>query len=80
MKSLLNERDFEGFTGGRDARAFGKLGAHLAEIDGAAGTYFAVWAPEAHRVEVIEPEELREPRLDESPLVRIGHDVVDGCP
>ena len=30
-----------------------KLGAHPTEVDGVAGTYFAVWAPNAQRVSVI---------------------------
>ena len=30
-----------------------KLGAHLTEIDGQQGTYFAVWAPNAKSVSVI---------------------------
>ncbi len=29
------------------------LGAHLGEVEGAAGTYFAVWAPNAHSVAVV---------------------------
>ena len=30
-----------------------KLGAHPTEIDGQAGTYFAVWAPDARSVSVV---------------------------
>jgi 1,4-alpha-glucan branching enzyme len=46
---MLTAKDLEGFGEGRDARAFDKLGAHLG--DGA--TRFAVWAPNAARVEII---------------------------
>ena len=46
---LLTQKDLEGFVEGRDARAFDKLGAHS---DGEE-TRFAVWAPNAHRVQVI---------------------------
>ena len=38
---------------GRHYRSFDKLGAHPCEIDGVAGVRFAVWAPNAERVEVI---------------------------
>ena len=47
--NLLTQKDLEGFVEGRDARAFDKLGAHT---DGDT-TRFAVWAPNAHRVQVI---------------------------
>jgi 1,4-alpha-glucan branching enzyme len=51
--SFLTSKDLEGFSGGRDARAFEKLGARLGTEKGVNGAYFAVWAPEAHQVEVI---------------------------
>ena len=38
---------------GRHYRSVDKLGAHPCEIDGVAGVRFAVWAPNAERVEVI---------------------------
>ncbi len=50
---LLSARDLEGFNAGRDARAFEKLGAHPGVRDGVEGAYFAVWAPDAQRVDVI---------------------------
>jgi 1,4-alpha-glucan branching enzyme len=46
---LLTAKDLEGFSEGRDARAFEKLGAHFVGD----GTRFAVWAPEAERVDLI---------------------------
>jgi 1,4-alpha-glucan branching enzyme len=50
---LLTHEDLEGFTSGKDARAYEKLGARLGTKDGALGAFFAVWAPEASFVEVI---------------------------
>jgi 1,4-alpha-glucan branching enzyme len=44
-KHLLSEGTFE--------RAFEKLGAHLTEMDGEAGVYFAVWAPNAQQISII---------------------------
>jgi 1,4-alpha-glucan branching enzyme len=47
---LLTERDIYHFREGSYVRAYEKLGAHAA---GAAGTHFAVWAPDAAQVSVI---------------------------
>ncbi len=44
-KYLLGEGTFE--------RAYEKMGAHLAELNGQAGVHFAVWAPNAQRVSII---------------------------
>ena len=49
----LGEMDLHLFNEGRHLRLWEKLGAHLREIDGVAGTSFAVWAPNATRVSVI---------------------------
>src|SRR5690606_18802057 len=38
---------------GRHLRLYERLGAHPTEIDGVAGTAFAVWAPNATRVSVV---------------------------
>jgi 1,4-alpha-glucan branching enzyme len=51
--SLLTEDDLFLFNEGSHFRLYRKLGAHSAEVDGKAGTYFAVWAPDAERVSVI---------------------------
>jgi 1,4-alpha-glucan branching enzyme len=51
--SLLTEDDLFLFNEGSHFRLYRKLGAHPAEVDGKAGTYFAVWAPNAERVSVI---------------------------
>ena len=38
---------------GSHFRAYEKLGAHLTQQDGVAGTQFVVWAPDARQVSVI---------------------------
>jgi len=48
--TLLGEQDLHLFNEGTHLRLFDKLGAHLTTVDGVAGTYFAVWAPNAERV------------------------------
>jgi 1,4-alpha-glucan branching enzyme len=50
---MLTDHDVYLFREGSLFRAYAKLGAHLGEVDGAAGTRFAVWAPNAARVCVI---------------------------
>src|SRR4029079_19592386 len=55
---LLTERDIYHFREGTHYRAYEKLGAHPVASDGRdaagkAGTYFAVWAPNAARVSVV---------------------------
>jgi len=50
---LLTDYDLYLLCEGAHYRSYEKLGAHLAEIDGQAGTRFAVWAPNAERVSVI---------------------------
>jgi 1,4-alpha-glucan branching enzyme len=51
--SLLTPDDLYLFNEGTHARLAQKLGAHSVTAEGVAGTYFAVWAPEAERVSVI---------------------------
>ncbi len=51
--SLLTDFDVELFRSGKHFRLYQKFGAHHLEVDGVAGTYFAVWAPNALRVNVI---------------------------
>ncbi|MFP5348462.1 MAG: 1,4-alpha-glucan branching protein GlgB [Gammaproteobacteria bacterium] len=41
------------FRQGSHSHLYRKFGAHAATVDGIAGTYFAVWAPNAERVSVI---------------------------
>ncbi|NNF36035.1 MAG: 1,4-alpha-glucan branching protein GlgB [Saprospiraceae bacterium] len=51
--SLLTDFDIELFKSGKHFKLYEKMGAHLIEVDGVKGCYFAVWAPAAERVSVI---------------------------
>ncbi len=51
--SLLTDNDLYLFNEGSHFRLYEKFGAHLVNRDGASGTYFAVWAPDANHVSVI---------------------------
>jgi len=51
--SLFTEFDIDLFKAGKHFRLYEKLGAHLTEVDGVQGVYFAVWAPSAKAVSVI---------------------------
>ncbi len=53
VHSFFNEFDINLFKAGKHFRLYEKLGAHLTEIDGEKGVYFAVWAPSAKAVSVI---------------------------
>jgi 1,4-alpha-glucan branching enzyme len=49
-ETLLTEQDVYLFNEGTHVRIYDKLGAHPMAVDGAAGTHFAVWAPNAKNV------------------------------
>ena len=51
--SLFTDFDINLFKAGKHFRLYEKLGAHLVELNGVQGVYFAVWAPTAHSVSVI---------------------------
>ncbi len=51
--SLLSDQDVFLFNEGTHRRIYDHLGAHPLTHDGIAGTYFAVWAPNARSVSVI---------------------------
>lgn len=51
--SLFTDFDIDLFRAGKHFRLYEKLGAHLMEVDGVKGVYFAVWAPSARSVSVI---------------------------
>ncbi|MGA1791672.1 MAG: alpha-amylase family glycosyl hydrolase, partial [bacterium] len=51
--SLFTEQDIYLFKEGNHFRLYEKLGSHPMTAEGAEGTYFAVWAPNAERVSVI---------------------------
>ena len=49
----LTDFDLHLFAEGTSLKLYEKLGAQLTEMDGVAGTQFAVWAPNARRVSVV---------------------------
>jgi 1,4-alpha-glucan branching enzyme len=51
----LSDFDLYLFGEGNHCSIYYKLGAHPCELDGLAGTRFAVWAPNAERVSVVGP-------------------------
>ena len=51
--SFFTEYDIDLFKAGKHFRLYEKLGAHLTEVNGEIGVYFAVWAPSAKAVSVI---------------------------
>ncbi len=51
--SLFTDFDIDLFKAGKHFRLYEKLGAHLIEVDGVKGVYFAVWAPSAQTVSVV---------------------------
>ncbi len=50
---LLTDFDIYLFGEGNHHRIYEKLGAHLTEMNGVQGVYFAVWAPNARNVSVL---------------------------
>ena len=53
LEHRISEFDTYLFAKGRHYEIYEKMGAHLAEEDGKAGTYFSVWAPNARSVSVV---------------------------
>jgi 1,4-alpha-glucan branching enzyme len=51
--SLFTDFDIDLFKAGKHFRLHEKLGAHLIEVNGIKGVYFAVWAPSARSVSVV---------------------------
>jgi 1,4-alpha-glucan branching enzyme len=51
--SLFSDDDILLFKTGKHRQLFNKLGAHQVQHNGVAGTYFAVWAPNASYVSVV---------------------------
>ncbi len=50
---IMGDVDLHLFAEGNHQRLYDKFGAHLSEIGGERGVYFAVWAPNAARVSVV---------------------------
>ncbi|MFH6998567.1 1,4-alpha-glucan branching protein GlgB [Flavobacterium sp. FlaQc-57] len=51
--SLFTDFDIDLFKAGKHFKLYEKLGAHLVEVNGIKGVYFAVWAPTAKSVSVV---------------------------
>ncbi len=51
--SLITSFDLHLFNEGNHTKLYEKFGAHITELDGQQGTYFAVWAPDAERISVV---------------------------
>jgi len=51
--SFFSDFDIQLFQAGKHFRLYEKMGSHLAVVNGAEGTYFAVWAPSACLVAVM---------------------------
>ncbi|MGH9631519.1 MAG: 1,4-alpha-glucan branching protein GlgB, partial [Bryobacteraceae bacterium] len=51
--TLLSDQDLHLFNEGTHYKMYEKLGAHPMHAEGADGTYFSVWAPNAERVSVL---------------------------
>jgi len=51
--SLLTDFDTQLFQAGKHFKIYEKLGSHQVVVDDQAGTYFAVWAPNAKQISVI---------------------------
>jgi 1,4-alpha-glucan branching enzyme len=71
--SLFTDFDINLFKAGKHFRLYEKLGAHIIEVNGVKGVYFAVWAPSAKNVSVVgdfnywtQGEHLLNVRWDES--------------
>ena len=50
---VLGDQDLHFFNEGTHVRLYEHLGAHLVRVNDVAGTYFAVWAPNAEQVAVM---------------------------
>ncbi|RQO71447.1 1,4-alpha-glucan branching protein GlgB [Pedobacter sp. KBW01] len=53
VHSLFTDYDIDLFLVGKHFRLYEKMGSHLVSVDGIAGTYFSVWAPNAINVAVV---------------------------
>ena len=68
MDSLIDGMDMEKFINGCHDTIYDKLGAHPMTRDGAEGTYFAVWAPNARAVSVV--GDFNQWREDAHPMIK----------
>jgi 1,4-alpha-glucan branching enzyme len=68
--SLFTDYDIYLFREGNHFHLYEKMGAHLVTVDGVAGTYFAVWAPNARSVTVV--GDFNEWNIETHPLIQRG--------
>jgi 1,4-alpha-glucan branching enzyme len=66
----LSDFDLQLINEGTHDRLYEKLGAHILNLDGTSGTYFAVWAPNARAISVVGDFNGWNPTVD--PLMRRG--------
>ena len=53
FSTLLTSFDLHLFNEGNHTKLYEKFGAHLTQLNGRRGAYFAVWAPNAERISVV---------------------------
>ena len=75
--TLLTDVDLHLFNEGSHNRLYQKLGAHLVTQNGEAGTYFAVWAPDAERISVV--GDFNGWNSDSTPMHPRGHSGIWEC-
>jgi len=51
--TLLTDFDIHLFKAGKHFKLYEKLGSHIIKVDGKEGVYFALWAPNAEKVELV---------------------------
>ena len=73
----LTEYGVDLWAEGARPRTYEKLGAHVTDRDGTAGTRFAVWAPDAHRVSVV--GDFNRWEADTHPMTSVGPSGVWEC-
>jgi 1,4-alpha-glucan branching enzyme len=69
----IGELDLHLAAEGKHLEIYRRLGAHVREVEGVAGTAFAVWAPQAQRVSVVGPWNGWDGRL--SAMRRMGNGI-----
>ncbi len=67
---FITEADQYVFGEGNHYEIYNKLGAHLVEVDGKKGVYFAVWAPNAKSVSVV--GDFNDWNIDDGIMNRLG--------
>jgi len=76
--SLFTDYDIHLFRAGKHTRLYEKMGAHLRELDGEKGVYFAVWAPNARQLGVVGDFNFWSPGADNLHLRKDGSGIWEG--